>query len=203
MASVDSRTAEQIQGFFEKSRYRLKAIAVVAHPDDCVIFAYSFIYNHPDLDWTILYLTYTHWDQRGRELSEFWNQRGISTVFLGYIDDWHDIENKKISFDTDQAQKEIQDIIKHFDLVLTHGARGEYGHLHHVFVNRCCSAHPNVITFADPSQGIQYTIPTGVYNLDQLPHHRDIIRGFHATQHANDYHIPDHVRNILSTNKLK
>jgi hypothetical protein len=181
----------------------LKAIAVVAHPDDCVIFAYSFIYNYPDIDWTILYLTYTHWDYRGSELFKFWNQRNIPTIFLGYVDDWHDIENKKISFDIEQAQREIQGIIKDFDIVLTHNAQGEYGHLHHVFVNQCCDQHPNLITFANHSQGTEYSIPPGVYSLDELPQHQDIIQGFHQTKHTNNYYIPIHVKNLLEYNKSK
>jgi hypothetical protein len=180
----------------------VKAVAVVAHPDDCVIFAYSFIDNHPEIDWAILYLTYTHWDDRGRELFNFWSQRNIPTIFLGYVDNWHDIENKKISFDTDQAQREIQGIIKDFDIVLTHNSQGEYGHLHHVFVNQCCMLHPNLITFADRSQGITYIIPDGVYNLNELPQHKEIIQGFHPTQHVNSYHVPEHVKNMLK-NKLR
>jgi hypothetical protein len=181
----------------------LKAVAVVAHPDDCVIFAYSFIYNHPEIDWTILYLTYTHWDYRGSELFNFWSQRNVPTIFLGYVDDWHDIENKKISFDTDQAQREIQGIIKNFDIVLTHNAQGDYGHLHHVFVNQCCLLHPNLITFADPTQGTTYTIPHGVYELAELPQHQEIIQGFHPVQHTNAYYVPEHVKNMLSTSRSK
>jgi hypothetical protein len=139
-----------------------------------VIFAYSFIHNHPDIDWTILYLTYTHWDYRGSELHNFWDQRNIPTIFLGYIDDWHDIENKQISFDTIQAQREIQGIVKDFDIVLTHNAQGEYGHLHHVFVHQCCAGHPNLITFANPGEGTEYSIPPGVYDLNELPQHQEI-----------------------------
>lgn len=181
----------------------MKAIAVVAHPDDCVIFAYSFIYNHPDMDWTILYLTYTHWDYRGSELFKFWEQRNIPTIFLGYVDNWHDIENKKISFNTEQAQREIQGIIKDFDIVLTHNAQGEYGHLHHVFVHQCCAPHPNLITFADPGNGKEYTIPNEAYSLDELPEHQKIIQGFHGHQHSNTYHIPTHVKNIIKNTESK
>jgi hypothetical protein len=181
----------------------LKAVVVVAHPDDCVIFAYSFIYNHPDIAWTIVYLTYTHWDYRGSELFKFWNQRNIPTIFLGYVDDWHDIENKQISFDTEQAQREIQGIIKDFDIVLTHNAQGEYGHLHHVFVNQCCAHHPNLVTFADRNQGTEYTIPAGVYNLEELPQHQEIIKQFHHGQHVNSYHVAPHVKSILENNTLK
>jgi hypothetical protein len=181
----------------------MKAIAVVAHPDDCVIFAYSLIYNYSDIDWTILYLTYTHWDYRGSELFDFWNKRNVPTIFLGYVDDWHDIENKKISFNTGQASREIQNIIKDFDIVLTHNAQGEYGHLHHIFVNQCCAQHPNLITFADRSQEIEYTIPNGVYNLNELPQHQEIIQQFHQSLHVNSYHIPDHVKNMLASSRRK
>ena len=181
----------------------MRAVAVVAHPDDCVIFSYSFIHNHPNIDWTILYLTYTQWDYRGSELFKFWDQRNIPTIFLGYVDDWHDIENKKISFDTDQAQREIQGIIKDFDIVLTHNAQGEYGHLHHVFVNQCCSTHPNLITFADRLQGIEYTIPAGVYDLEELPQHQEIIKQFHHSQHINSYHVAPHVKSMLENNTRK
>lgn len=181
----------------------MQALAVVAHPDDCVIFAYSFIHNHPDIEWAILYLTYTHWDYRGSELCAFWNQRNISTIFLGYVDDWHDIENKKISFDTEQAHREIQGIIKDFDIVLTHNAQGEYGHLHHVFVNQCCSDHPNLVTFADRGHGTEYTIPPGVYSLDELPEHGSIIKGFHQDNHSNFYTVPEHVKLMLVNKQRK
>ena len=72
----------------------MKALCLVAHPDDCVIFAYSFIHNHPEHEWTIGYLTYTAQDPRGQELSAFWKQRGIECVFLGFEDHWHDNEQK-------------------------------------------------------------------------------------------------------------
>ncbi len=86
----------------------IKALCLVAHPDDCVIFAYSYIYNHPEMSWTICYLTYTELSDRGSELSKFWAQRNIPCVFLGHVDDYHDLETKKISFDTKQAQQQIK-----------------------------------------------------------------------------------------------
>lgn len=176
----------------------MRALTVVAHPDDCVIFAYSFIHAHSGLDWTILYLTYTQWDHRGKELFDFWNKRNINCIFLGYHDDWHDIENKKISFDTDQAQREIQGIIKDFDLVLTHNSAGEYGHLHHQFVHTACQTHPALVTFADRNTGTDtYFIPPGTYHIDELPEHGPIIQGFHNVDHVNNYTVPDHVKLML------
>ncbi len=165
----------------------MKALCMVAHPDDCVIFAYSYIYNHPDLDWQICYLTYCEWEPRARELKEFWKRRNITCIFLGYTDDYRDIENKKISFNAEQARREIGNIIQRYDIVLSHDQEGDYGHIHHEFVHDCVKHHPRLITFAKPGEGTTYTIPSGTYSLDELPMHGDIVKSFHTTQHQNSY----------------
>jgi LmbE family N-acetylglucosaminyl deacetylase len=165
----------------------MKALCLVAHPDDCVIFAYSYIHNHPEHKWTICYLTYNNWDQRGKEMSDFWRKRNISCVFMGYTDDYRDIENKKISFNEEQARRELGNIAADYDLVLTHDEHGDYGHIHHVFVHDCVKHHPNLVTFARPGEGTTYTIPAGTYSLDEFPQHREIIAGFHSTEHQNSY----------------
>lgn len=165
----------------------MKALCLVAHPDDCVIFAYSYIHNHPEYNWTICYLTYSSWDQRGKEMADFWRQRNISCVFLGYTDDYRDIENKKISFNEQQARREIGNIAADYDLVLTHDEHGDYGHIHHVFVHDCVKHHANLVTFAKPGEGTTYTVPAGTYTLDEFPQHREIIASFHSTQHKNSY----------------
>jgi len=166
----------------------MNAIAMVAHPDDCVIFAYSYIHHHPEYTWTICYLTYTKSDPRGQEFAEFWNRRNIATKFLGYVDDWRDIKNKKISFNEVRARTDIQNQISYYDLVLTHDEQGDYGHLHHVFVNQATAGHSNRITFAGPGRGtVKYTVDPGTYSLDELPMHQDIIAEFHKITHTNEY----------------
>jgi hypothetical protein len=177
----------------------MKAIVMVAHPDDCVIFAYSFMYAHSDIDWTICYLTYEETDSRGRELKEFWDKRGIATKFLGYVDDWHDIENKQISFDEARAWIDIQEAVSGHDIVLTHDQNGDYGHIHHKFVHAAVADyHPNMVTFAGIGQGSdKYTVPHGVYSFDELPEHGNIIAGFHQSGHVNEYTIPDNIKVML------
>ena len=69
------------------------------------------MHAHPNLDWTICYLTYDSDDYRGSELKKFWDKRKIKTKFLGYVDDWHDIENKRISFNEARAWIDIQEAI--------------------------------------------------------------------------------------------
>ena len=167
----------------------MKALCLVAHPDDCVIFAYSYIYNHPELSWTICYLTYTEQSDRGQELKSFWTRRNIPCVFLGYVDDYHDLETKRISFDTQHADQAIKNTIKDYSLVLTHNEQGDYGHLHHAFVYNCARQHPNLVTFAELTKGtVTLTVPPGTYDLAELPQHGDIIKTFFPDgQHQNNY----------------
>lgn len=172
----------------------MKALALVAHPDDCVIFAYSFMYAHPDLDWTVGYLTYTSTSPRGRELAEFWHQRGIATVFLGLEDHWHDNEQKQLTrWTRADADTKCWNLAQQYDLVLTHDEHGDYGHIHHQVVHDAVQQHPRLVTFAPPGSGTDtYTIPSGVYTIDELPQHGSIVSSFHSQGHANSYNIaPD------------
>lgn len=178
----------------------MKAIAMVAHPDDCIIFAYSFMYAHANLDWTVCYLTYKEDDYRGSELKAFWDRRNIKTKFLGYVDDWHDIENKQISFDQARAWIDIQESVSTHDIVLTHDQDGDYGHLHHKFVyDAVADYHPNIVTFAGINKGnVKYTIPNETYDVSELPNHRSVIASFHSTEHANEYFISDTIKELLN-----
>lgn len=165
----------------------IKALCLVAHPDDCVIFGLSYIHNHPEMNWTIGYLTYTESDPRGAELAAFWRKRNINCVFLGFVDDYRDLETKTLSFDAESAAWNLQELADHYDLVLTHDEHGDYGHLHHVFVHNCVKHHPRLITFARPGEGTTYTVPPGTYSLDELPQHGEIIASFHCQEHKNSY----------------
>ena len=166
----------------------MKALCLVAHPDDCVIFAYSYMFNHPEHEWTVAYLTYQSHEPRAREFSEFWNKRNIDTVFLGFEDHWHDNEQKQLTrwYGLDAAA-ECQLLARDYDIVLTHDEHGDYGHIHHQLVHDAVKDHPGLITFAPPGQGTTYILPEGAYSLDELPLHRDIIAGFHPTIHQNSY----------------
>lgn len=181
----------------------MKAIVMVAHPDDCVIFAYGIIQKYPNLDWTICYLTYNDQDPRGQELVEFWNKRNVKTKFLGYIDDWHDIEHKQISFDEANAWIDIQEAVHNYDFVITHDADGDYGHLHHIFVHQAVADwHPNMITFAKVNKGnVQYTVASDSYTLDELPLHQTVVVDFFPNGHVNDYDIPESLLFLLESKR--
>jgi LmbE family N-acetylglucosaminyl deacetylase len=167
----------------------MKALCLVAHPDDCVIFALSYIHNHPELDWTIGYLTYTQQDPRGAELSAFWQRRGIDTVFLGFEDWWEDDVQKQFTrWSATDAAEACWNLAQTYDLILTHDADGDYGHIHHRLVHDAVVRHYNMVTFAPHNQGtVTLSIPPGTYTLDELPLHGDIIQSFHIAEHKNSY----------------
>jgi hypothetical protein len=157
----------------------LKAICVVAHPDDCVIFARPFIEQYSKFEWTILYLTYSSYDLRAMEMTAYWRRRNVSTVNLGFTDDYRDMEKNLISFEAAQAQKEIFNISSKYDLVLTHNWDGDYGHIHHTFVSK--SVHPVLkpkVYFAKYEQSKMECCSVDDINLTELPLHREVVSGF-------------------------
>lgn len=168
---------------------KVNALCLVAHPDDCVIFGYSYIHAHPEYAWTIGYLTYTAQDPRGQEMAEFWRRRNIATVFLGFEDHWHDNEQKQFTrWSEEHAERACWNLARNYDLILTHNEHGDYGHIHHQLVHRAVSWHPQLVTFAPVGQGtVTHTIPAGTYSLDELPAHGHIVAGFHQQQHRNSY----------------
>jgi LmbE family N-acetylglucosaminyl deacetylase len=166
----------------------IKALCLVAHPDDCVIFGLSYIHNHPEMNWTIGYLTYTELDPRGAELAAFWRKRNIDCVFLGFVDDYRDQEQQQLlQWYGIDAVAECAELARQYDLVLTHDEHGDYGHIHHQVVYDAVKHHPHLITFAKPGQGTTYTVPSGTYSLDELPMHGEIIASFHTQEHKNSY----------------
>ena len=166
----------------------MKAMAMVAHPDDCVIFAYGFMYHNADYEWTVCYLTYTESHARGAEINNFWRQRNIPTKFLGFPDNWNHELNCPGQIAAHEANQSIAMVIADQDLILTHNEHGEYGHPHHVLINRATQDHAQRVTFAGPGQGtVKYVLPANAYSLDELPLHRDVVESFHPRIHINEY----------------
>ena len=157
----------------------IKALCVVAHPDDCVIFARPFIEQYSEFEWTILYLTYSSYDPRAMEMTAYWRRRNVSTVNLGFVDDYRDMENNLVSFNAEQAQREIFNISNNYDLLLTHNPDGDYGHIHHTFVSNSVQPVPKPkVYFAKYEQSNMKCCATSDINLTELPLHRDVISGF-------------------------
>lgn len=177
----------------------MKAMTMVAHPDDCIIFAYSFMHHYKHLDWTVCYLTYTENSPRGKEFADFWSRRNIKTKFLGFNDNWEFVKRNELGFDSTSATTAVIENISDQNLILTHNSNGDYGHLHHKFISNVVSSNHNyVVFFAGINQGnVKYSIDPGMYSLDEFPLHRDVVTSFHQQQHANEYTVSEKVKNIL------
>lgn len=174
----------------------MKALLMVAHPDDCIIFGLGIIHHCLHWDWNIGYLTYCSTDPRGREISNFWQKRNIKTHWLGFKDDYRDIEAGAVSFDSAQAEADIADLVSQYQVVATHDPDGDYGHVHHQFVNRCVAKHhAKVIEFSKFGAGnLSVVLPDNLYTVDEIPIHYNSIGNFISpVGRCNEYCIPNNL----------
>ena len=86
----------------------MKALALVAHPDDCLIFGHHFITSNPKFKWKIIYLTHTVDHPRFAEMLYYWNNKGIPASTLGFIDDWYAVNKGKLGFKKSDAVAAIK-----------------------------------------------------------------------------------------------
>ena len=115
------------------NRMSKKAAIIVAHPDDEVIWCGGVILQHPDWDWTILCLSRADDQDRCPKFRAVCGLLGV-TGHIADLDDGNPL--KQID-----CQKEISDRIANclgtpsWDLCITHGPNGEYGHRRHIEIH--------------------------------------------------------------------
>jgi LmbE family N-acetylglucosaminyl deacetylase len=174
-----------------------KALCVVAHPDDCIIFARPFIQWFNNFEWTILYLTYSETDSRGKEVLEYWSRRGITVKFLGYRDNYRDMSTGKLSFDSATAFKQIVEEAEKHDLLLTHNKDGDYGHIHHKFVNICVTSVLKPKIYFARQQESNYVCELNEdINLEEIPLHKDIVSQF-QNLNSGRYFLSDQSKGLV------
>lgn len=182
----------------------MKAIAAVAHPDDCVIFAWPFIESHSEFDWTIVYLTYHDTDPRGKEIKAYWDKRGIKTHFLGFHDDYEDQLTKRLNFWYGiDAQAMLYQTCQDASLILTHNEDGDYGHIHHKFVHDALVSSlpktPKVYFASTFNYNTKYVVNTPV-DTTELPLHKEVVEGF-QDRNTGLYIITEEAEKLLTNNK--
>lgn len=157
----------------------MRCATIVAHPDDCVIFAWPMMRQLKNHEWMVIYLTYSDSDPRAQEMKRFWKKFNVDTVFLGYHDDYRDIESGVLSFDSAAAAVDLITSGNQFDLLLTHNLDGDYGHPHHKFVSRSVTEcmRPKIYFANDINSNIKI-VSEERYNIDELPLHKEVIEGF-------------------------
>ena len=121
-----------------KSKKPKSIVVIVAHPDDETLWAGGTILTHPTNKWFVVSLCRANDKERS---TKFYNTLKLlnSEGIMGDLDDGPD----QIPLD----EKVVEDLIlhllpsTHFDLIITHGPRGEYTrHLRHEEVNKAVTA---------------------------------------------------------------
>jgi hypothetical protein len=176
----------------------MKAIVAVAHPDDCVIFAWPFMEAHPNYNWEIVYLTHRENEPRAKEIRAYWDKRNVPTTFIGLLDDYEDQLTGRLNFWYGlDAQFDLFNAVKGRDLILTHNADGDYGHIHHKFVHNCLEMIdiPKVYFASTFNYNTKYVVTIPV-DTTELPLHREVVEGF-QDRNTGLYIVPDLTKTIL------
>lgn len=169
---------------------------MVAHPDDCVIYAYGLIKCNPQFNWKICYLTHTAQSPRGQEMSNFWTAHNIPVRFLGFEDNGKDIETDTLSFDTVAARNAIRLQLYGKKIVLTHNRYGDYGHIHHKFVYHCCRQFPRLVRFLGNVECIIQE--KDHYDLNEIPLHYKKFKESVKPKNIYKYNVPDSIGDLIN-----
>ncbi|MBN2584966.1 MAG: PIG-L family deacetylase [Planctomycetes bacterium] len=116
----------------------MRVLVVVAHPDDETIWCGGAMLQHPDCQWTVLSLCRGDDPDRAPKFRSVCRRYGAAAHIsdlddsdpLQPIDVRRDIGSRILGHIDDQP----------WDLVLTHGANGEYGHRRHIEVHQAVAA---------------------------------------------------------------
>lgn len=162
----------------------MRALCLVAHPDDCALFGYKFITDHNDWDWQIWYLTYHDHSERVEELRQFWDKRAIPVSAGGFPDQWEHVSKGEIGFDRSEAEQAIKSTTRDHDVLLTHNAAGEYGHPHHLFIHDIVKdLDVPKIYFGTFPEHCNLVLKTDdpLFDSSELPMHKSVVDGFDLT----------------------
>jgi len=114
-----------------KARYRnsFKAVIVVAHPDDETIWSGGLILRHPDWDWAVLSLCRADDPDRSPKFERMCKSQRVT----GFISDLDDGDPLTPISPRREIGHRIMETVgdSPWDLCVTHGRNGEYGHLRH------------------------------------------------------------------------
>ncbi len=136
-----------------------KALLLVAHPDDETIFAGGLLLARNEWEWHIVCMTGV--EERRSQFDraiEAYRNCGVniaSTRNHEFIDRAHQADRRLWL-----AALAKEDCTS-WDIVVTHGARGEYGHHHHIWLNHIAHLlYENVWDFFAPRSPVEQLVKT-------------------------------------------
>jgi LmbE family N-acetylglucosaminyl deacetylase len=144
----------------------MKAVLIIAHPDDDALFGGPFQRAHCWMQWYVICATYRAEDERGCELLEWQARNGCRQVdFLELEDAPADYASGTSSFGYEEVGRRLRELKLEADLILTHNGVGEYGHPHHIVIGQAVralySARVPLLEFGHslPEVDFQITVP--------------------------------------------
>lgn len=106
-----------------------KGCVLVAHPDDETLWAGGLVASRPDIEWTCICLSYPRRAEELMRAFEFFKACKTLRMWPRLLPIVESDPNRPFThFPTPQVFDE-------FDFIITHGAKGEYGHFHHICVH--------------------------------------------------------------------
>ena len=111
---------------------KIRALCIVAHPDDETIWMGGTILKHKDWDWTILSLCRENDVDRCPKFKKACKRYGAKAI-ISDLDD-ENLKPLEISKIVEKIKSNLPR--ESYDYVFTHGENGEYGHLRHVEIHK-------------------------------------------------------------------
>jgi LmbE family N-acetylglucosaminyl deacetylase len=170
---------------------------IVAHPDDEILWGGSHLIDDKYL---VVCVTCGTNPIRTHEFVNTMDNTDDAYVMLGYPDkvngvrcNWKD-EKGKIIHDLEKIMK-----IKKWDSIATHNPKGEYGHIHHILVNKMVTKIYN--EQLEPQTPLYYfgKYYTKTYIRQNHPQDREISKNNYAlkTKILNDYRSQAFINNTF------
>jgi hypothetical protein len=151
-AHVLSRVAPFPKSYLPESPR--KALLLVAHPDDETIFAGGLMLARNEWEWHVVCMTGV--EERRAQFNRAMEAYRNCGVNIAYTRNHEFIDRAHLADRRLWLAALAKEDCSSWDIVLTHGARGEYGHHHHIWLNHIAHLlYENVWDFFNPGAPVE------------------------------------------------